>query len=244
MREFLRSPSPGGPSLHPTAHAAAGAWLLFCASCAGAAAQTQPQGPSLWPYAGDATQIFDDRIELTAVGYGADLDRRAARRAAAARPDADCRRSSPRARAVGQRDHRRRRERPDHRVPHHRAAAGVRPPLPDFVLQADVGAGRGDPQVVRASARQRDVHRLRRGSSRAPTGSRAASSTSIFAPDNPDEVIAIKERRHGGATTRAETLPAARRGPRKDLREGSIGASKRAEAPPWRSTSRARKRST
>jgi hypothetical protein len=44
-----------------------------CASCgpAGGAA-AHPQTPSLWPYAGEATKIFDDGVELPAVGYGID----------------------------------------------------------------------------------------------------------------------------------------------------------------------------
>lgn len=47
---------------------------LACASCGGADAAAHPQSPALWPYAGDATKIFDDVIELPAVGYGVDRD--------------------------------------------------------------------------------------------------------------------------------------------------------------------------
>src|ERR1700677_1740794 len=46
--------------------------LLGAAACGGAAADAHPLTPSLWPYTGDATKIFDDVIELPAVGHGID----------------------------------------------------------------------------------------------------------------------------------------------------------------------------
>jgi hypothetical protein len=46
--------------------------LAVCAACGGPAAQAQPATPSLWPYTADAAKIFDDVIELPAVGYGFD----------------------------------------------------------------------------------------------------------------------------------------------------------------------------
>jgi hypothetical protein len=58
-------------AMHPRAALAA---ALACAACGGGAAQTHAQGPQLWPYTGDATKIFDDAIELPAVGYGVDFD--------------------------------------------------------------------------------------------------------------------------------------------------------------------------
>ena len=193
MREFLRSPSPGGPSLHPTAHAAAGAWLLFCASCAGAAAQTQPQGPSLWPYAGDATQIFDDRIELTAVGYGADpiaapLDEKR-RRDRTQIADAVLRVHvlSVNATTAGGAN--------GWIIACHtiEQLAGKRPPPPDFNLQVDASAPAAG--ILRSFA-----PRLVSGTfivfveEFARSDGQPGSQLHFhFAPDNPDEVIAIKE---------------------------------------------------
>ncbi|MGH7271717.1 MAG: hypothetical protein ACREJ3_14900, partial [Polyangiaceae bacterium] len=41
-----------------------------CVSCGGASANAQPKAPSLWPYTGDAAQLFDDGIDPEALGYG------------------------------------------------------------------------------------------------------------------------------------------------------------------------------
>jgi hypothetical protein len=71
----MRSPKSGRASSSRAHGPWLGGALLACASCGGApAASSQAPGPSLWPYAGEATQIFDDGIELTAVGYGADAN--------------------------------------------------------------------------------------------------------------------------------------------------------------------------
>jgi hypothetical protein len=73
MGKAPRGPGPGKglarPLVAPLVTAA-----LACASCGGGAAEAHPQAPGLWPYAGDATKIFDDVIELPAVGYGVDRD--------------------------------------------------------------------------------------------------------------------------------------------------------------------------
>jgi hypothetical protein len=74
MRTILRSSELGGSIMRRAFGPALSAFLM-CASCGGAAADTHAQGPGLWPYGGDAMKIFDDAIELTAVGYGADVDR-------------------------------------------------------------------------------------------------------------------------------------------------------------------------
>jgi|SRR5580658_1515193 hypothetical protein len=69
---------PRGPRLEKGLAGSLGAALvtaaLACAACGGGAAEAHAQGPGLWPYTGDATKIFDDAIELPAVGFGVDRD--------------------------------------------------------------------------------------------------------------------------------------------------------------------------
>ena len=75
MRIVSRALALVGGRARPGARAVLAAVLTCLASgCGGAGAEAHPQTPALWPYTGDATKIFDDVIELPAVGYGIDRD--------------------------------------------------------------------------------------------------------------------------------------------------------------------------
>jgi len=75
MRIVSRALALVGGRARPGARAVLAAVLACLASgCGRAGAEAHPQTPALWPYTGDATKIFDDVIELPAVGYGIDRD--------------------------------------------------------------------------------------------------------------------------------------------------------------------------
>jgi len=167
------------------------ATALACVSCGGAAA-SETQSPALWPYGGDATKIFDDVIELPAVGYGVDRgaqpmeDKRVRERTQIADAVLRVRVTGVNAMTEGLNGW---------LITCHtlEQLAGKRPPAPDFNLQVDAsGPSAG---ILRQFAT-----RLASGTfvvfveefARAD-GLPGAQLHFHLAPDSPDEIIAIRE---------------------------------------------------
>lgn len=172
------------------------AWLAWPASlvcgCGGAGAEAHPQTPALWPYTGDATKIFDDVIELPAVGYGIDRgaqpmeDKRVRERTQIADAVLRVRVTGVNALTDGANGW---------LIACHtiERLSGKRPPPPDFNLQVDAaGPAAG---ILRQFAT-----RLASGTFvvfveefARPDGLPGAQLHFHLAQDSPDEVIAIRE---------------------------------------------------